>query len=76
MVEYVARIVEVSIPYKILVVKLEGKRTLEKPRRRWEDNVNMDLSGTGLETVDWNNLAQDGNSWHTLLSSVINLPGF
>jgi hypothetical protein len=43
----------------ILVVKSEGKRPLGRPRRRWVDNIRMDLKGIGLEGVDWIHLVQD-----------------
>jgi hypothetical protein len=44
--------------YKILVGKPEGKRSLERPRRRWEDNIRMELMEIGWEYVDWIHLAQ------------------
>jgi hypothetical protein len=43
--------------YKILVGKPEGKKALGRPRRRWEDNIRMDLRGIGWEGVDWMHLA-------------------
>jgi len=45
--------------FKILVGKPEGKRPLGRPRRRWEDNIGMDLRETGWEVVEWMHLAQD-----------------
>jgi hypothetical protein len=45
--------------YKVLVGKPEGKRPLERPRRRWEDEIRMDLREIGLGGVDWIRLAQD-----------------
>jgi hypothetical protein len=45
--------------YRLLVGKLEGKRPLGRPRGRWIDNIKMDLSGIGLNVVDWIGLAQD-----------------
>jgi hypothetical protein len=46
--------------YKILVGKPEGKRPLGRPRRRWEDNININLSEIGLEAVDWIHLGSGG----------------
>jgi hypothetical protein len=48
--------------YKILVRKLEGKRPLGRPRRRWENNIRMDPREIGWEVVDWIHLAQDRTS--------------
>jgi hypothetical protein len=45
--------------YRILVGKPEGKRQLGRPRRRWEDNIKMDLTEIGWGGMDWINLAQD-----------------
>jgi hypothetical protein len=45
--------------YRVLVVKSEGKRPLEKPRRRWEDGIKMDLREIGCDCVKWIRLAQD-----------------
>jgi hypothetical protein len=45
--------------YRVFVVKSEGKRTLERPRRRWEDNITMDLQDVGCGGMDWIKLAQD-----------------
>jgi hypothetical protein len=45
--------------YEVLVGKLEGKRPLGRPKRRWEDGIRMDLRGIGLGGVDWIRLAQD-----------------
>ena len=58
--------------HMVLVGKPEGKRTLERPRRRWEDNIKMDLrevEGGG----DWTKFAQDRDRWRTLVSAVMNL---
>jgi hypothetical protein len=59
--------------YRILVGKPEGKRPLVKPRRRWVDNIKMDLRGTGWDVMDWIDLAQDRDQWRTLVNTVINL---
>jgi hypothetical protein len=53
---HVARRRETKIAYKILIVKPEGKRPLRRPRRKWEDNIKMDLSNISSGSVDWINL--------------------
>jgi hypothetical protein len=45
--------------YRVLVGKPEGKRPLGRPRRRWEDNIKMDVQELGCEAIDWIELAQD-----------------
>jgi hypothetical protein len=59
--------------YRVLVGKPEGRRPLGRPRRRWEDNIRMDLGEVGCVYVDWMELAQDRNRWHALVSAVMNL---
>jgi hypothetical protein len=59
--------------YRLLVGKPEGKRPLGRPRRRWIDNIKMDLLERGLNVVDWIGLAQDRYSWRALVNSVMNL---
>jgi hypothetical protein len=51
----------------------EGKRSLGKPRRRWEDNIKMNAGGKALGGIDWINLAQDMDQWRTLVNIVMNL---
>jgi hypothetical protein len=51
------------------VRKLEGKKLLEKPRRRWEDNIKVDLLEVGCGVMDWIELAQDRDSCRTLVTS-------
>ena len=51
----------------------EGKRPLGRPRRRWVDNIRMDLQEVGCGYVDWIGLAQDRDRWRTLVSAVMNL---
>jgi hypothetical protein len=58
---------------KNVVGKLEGKRSLGRPRRRWEDNTRMDLRRMGLEGVDWMHLAQDRDQWWVAVNTVMNL---
>ena len=57
----------------VLVGKPEGKESLERPRRRWEDNIMMDLQDVGWSGIDWIDLAQDRDSWRELVNAVMNL---
>ena len=50
----------------------EGKRPIGRPRRRWEDNIKMDLQEVGYGGVDWIELAHDRNSWWALVTAVMN----
>jgi hypothetical protein len=59
--------------YRLLVGKPEGKRPLGRPRRRWMDNIKMDLSEIGLNVVDWTGLAQDRYRCRALVNAVMNL---
>jgi hypothetical protein len=59
--------------YRLLVGLPEGKRPLGRPRRRWVDNIRMDLVEVGWGDVDWIRLAQDRNRWRALVNSVLNL---
>jgi hypothetical protein len=59
--------------YILLVGKPEGKRPLGTPRRRWVDNIRMDLRVVGWGDVDWIGLAQDRNRWRAVVNSVLNL---
>jgi hypothetical protein len=52
--------------------KPEGKRPLGRPRRRWEDNIKMDLREKGWGGMDWIDLAEDRNQWRTFLYTVMN----
>jgi hypothetical protein len=58
---------------QVLVRKTEGKRPLGRPRRRWEDNIRMDLQEVGFGCEDWIWLAQDSDRWRALVSAVRNL---
>jgi len=58
--------------YRVLVGKPEGKRPLGRPRRRWEDNIMMDLQEVGCGGIDWIELAQDRDKWRALANAVIN----
>jgi hypothetical protein len=59
--------------YRVLAEKPEGRRPLGRPRRRWEDNIKMDLRELGWGVVDWINLAQDRDRWRALVYTVMNL---
>ena len=59
--------------YRVLVGKPEGKRPLGRPRRRWEDNIKMDLQEVGCGGMDWIELAQDRDRWRTLVYAGMNL---
>jgi hypothetical protein len=59
--------------YRVLVGKSEGKRPLGRFRRRWEDNIKMDLQKVECGGMDWINLAQDRDGWRALVTTVMNL---
>jgi hypothetical protein len=63
---------EKSGAYRILVGRPEGRRPLGRHRRRWEDNIIMDLQDVGWGT-DWIELAQDSDRWRDLVNAVMNL---
>jgi hypothetical protein len=69
----VARIGEKRNAYRILVGKPEGKRSLGRRRRKWEDNIKMDLREIGWVGMDWIDLAQDRDQWRALVNMVMNL---
>jgi hypothetical protein len=58
--------------YKILVGRLEGRRPLWRPGRRWEDNIKIDLENVG-RGMDWIELAQDRDRWRAVVNAVMNL---
>jgi hypothetical protein len=72
-VGHVARMGEKRNAYRILVGKPEGKRQLGRPKRRWVDNIKMDLREIGWDRVDWMDMAQDRAQWRALLDTVLNL---
>ena len=59
--------------HRVLVGKPEGKRPLGRPRRRWEDNIKMDLQEVGRGCEDWMELVHDRDRWWALVSMVMNL---
>ena len=69
---HVARMGEDRGVYRVLVGKSEGKRPLGRPRRRWEDNIKMDLQEIGGGRGDWMELAQDRDGWRALVCTVRN----
>ena len=69
----VARMEEGSSAFKILTGKPTGKRHLGSPRRRWEDNVGMDLKEIGINTRNWVDSAQDRDYWRALVNLALNL---
>ena len=69
---HVARIEEGRGVHKVFVWKPEEKRSLGRPRRRWEDNIKMDLQELGRGCGDWMELAQDRDGWRALVSTVMN----
>jgi hypothetical protein len=70
---HVARMGEKRNVYRLLVGKPEGKISLGRPRRRWIDNIKMNLLEIGLSVVDWIGLAQDRYRWRALVNAVMNL---
>ena len=60
------------VVHRVLVGKPEGKRPLERPRRRWEDNIKMDLQEVEGGHGDWMELAQDRDGWRSLVGTVRN----
>jgi hypothetical protein len=59
--------------YRVLVGKPKSKRPLGRPRRRWEDNIKLDLRETGINGANWIRLAQDRVQWWAFVNTVMNL---
>ena len=59
--------------YRVLVGKSEGRRPVGRPRRRWMNNIRMDLQEVGCGYMEWIGLDQDRDRWGTLVSAVMNL---
>jgi hypothetical protein len=70
---HVARMGEKRNAYRILVGTPERKRPIGRPRRRWEDNIRMDLREIGWGDMNWIDLAQDRDQWKALVNTVMNL---
>jgi len=70
---HVERIGERRGVYRVLVRKPEGKRPYGGPRRRWYDNIKMDLQEEGCAGIDWIDLAQDRDRWWAFVNTVMNL---
>jgi hypothetical protein len=70
---HVARMVEKRNVFRLLVGKPEGKSPFERPRRRWVDNIGLDLGEVEWGDVDWIGQTQDRNRWRALVNSVLNL---
>jgi hypothetical protein len=70
---HVSRIGEKGNAYRILVGNPEGKRPLGRPRRRWLNNIKINLSEIGWDSMDRIDLAQDRDQWRALVNAVMNL---
>jgi len=71
--EHVVRMGERRGIYRVLVGKPEGKRPLGRPRRRWEDNIKMDIQEEGCGGMDWIELAEDRDKGREFVNAVMNL---
>jgi len=69
----VARMGDRRGTYRVLVGRPEGRRPLGRPRRRWEDNIKVDLHEVGWGGMDWIDLAQDKDTWRALVIIVMNV---
>ena len=70
---HVTRIEQSRNAYRVLVGKPEGKRPLGRPRRRWEDNIKIDLREVGCDPGEWIDLAEDRDQWRAYVTAVTNL---
>jgi hypothetical protein len=70
---HVARMRKEIGVYRVSVGKPEGKRPLTRPKRRWDDNITMDLQKVGCGDMDWIKLAQDRDRWRAIVNAAINL---
>jgi hypothetical protein len=59
--------------YRVMVGRTEGKRLLGRPRRRWEDNIKMDLREIGIDVPNWIRLTQDSVQWRAFMNTMMNL---
>ena len=71
--EHVARLEQFRNAYRVLAEKPESKRPLGRPRRRWEDNIKIDLREVGCDPGDWIDLAEDRDQWRAYVRAVMNL---
>ena len=71
--EHVARMGERRGVYRVLMGEPEGKRSLGRPRRRWDDNIRMDLQEVGCRGMDWIELAKDRDRWRAVVNAVMSL---
>ena len=72
----VARMEEHRSAFKILTGTSAGKRPLGRPRRRWEDNIRMDIKEIGIYTMNWVDLAKDRDYWRALANAALDLRVF
>jgi hypothetical protein len=72
-VGYVARVGKGRRFYRVLFGRPEGKRPLGRPRRRWEDNIKMDLKETGIDMANWIRLIQDRVQWRVFGKTTLNI---
>jgi transcription termination factor 2 len=70
---HVARMGEDRGVYRVLVGRPQGKRPLGRPRRRWKDNIKIDLREIGMDGANWIRLAQDRVQWRVFMNTVMNL---
>jgi hypothetical protein len=70
---HAARVGEERGVYRVLLGKPEEKRPLGRPRRRWEDNIRMELQEVGCGGMDWIGLAQDRDRWRAIVNALMNL---
>ena len=70
---HIVRMEQSRIAYRVLVGKPEGKRSLGRPRRRWEDNIRMNLREVGCDRGEWIDLAEDRDQWRAYVRAVMNL---
>jgi hypothetical protein len=70
---HVARMGEGRSVYRVLVGRPEGKRPLERPRCKWEDNIKLDLREIGIDGTNWIRLAQDMGRWRAFVNTVMNV---
>jgi hypothetical protein len=74
-IRWAGHVARMGDAYRILVGNPEGKRPLGRPRRRWVDNIKIDLREIGWDGMDWIELAQDRDQWRALVNTVMNLRG-